>query len=285
MFEGIRKGLRELSWLSYYGGYRSGLRSTGNRSFDNFENADRVDGFVGDEEVGSADTVGEIERNTFVELEHAIRRERAANRQGRRAVREPLDRRRRDVIDLLDTPILGDRDSFQIENRIAGHNAVEVVREVLRHHHALPAAGRAADPIRPAWPVAVVDLDQILGRLRGDVDRTVGVVNDRLRVEKELVRNRQLAVFVPAVLARHSPAVSERRRQCSRGSGGKWYLALGAAATLEHEAAIPIRRNRQAHLKTCRLEHLSGCNRAFRMEIIAEGVRPEQDGFLREREL
>jgi hypothetical protein len=37
------------------------------------------------------------------------------------------------------------------------------------------------------------------------------VVNDRLRIEEKLVRDRQLAVFMPSVLARHGPTMSDRR--------------------------------------------------------------------------
>src|SRR5262249_55727506 len=43
--------------------------------------------------------------------------------------------------------------------------------------------------------------------------------------------------------------------------------------------------SRQTHLKACRLEHLNRGNRAFRMEIVIEGVRPEQDGVSSQRKL
>ena len=145
----------------------------------------------------------------------------------RRAVHDGRDRD-----DLLEAPGFGERNVGRQVERVARHDAVVVLREALRHRHALPAARRAADEVGALLRSAVVRVDQELRRLRGDVDRVVSPVLHRLRVGEEhvprddldvvqvggggagRVRRRQLRVGMAAVLARHDEAVSQDRQAC-----------------------------------------------------------------------
>ena len=62
----------------------------------------------------------------------------------------------------------------------AGDDAVVVVRKALRLHQALPSAGRAADEIRQARPVAVEGRDDRLGLDGHLVDRAIAEVDHEL---------------------------------------------------------------------------------------------------------
>jgi len=174
----------------------------------------------------------------------------------RAAVRKLLDRRRRDGLDRLHPPVLGERDRLQVIDRIAGDDAVVVIGKVLREHHALPAAGGAADEIGAVRGLPVVGVDQELGDLRRRVDRTVGVVVNRLRIEQELVGDGQILVLMPAVLAGDGPAAGECRRQRPGVAGRRGHCAFGAAATLKHETAVPL--HRQAHLEAVAIRETVG---------------------------
>ncbi len=132
--------------------------------------------------------------------------------QQRAAVRKLLDRGWRDGRNGLHAPILGERNRFQIIDRVSGHDAVEVVGKVLGKNHALATARGTADEVGMVRTLAIVGINQKFSGLRRDVDRTVGMVRDCLRIEKELVGNGQVFVLVPAVLACYGEAAG----QCGR---------------------------------------------------------------------
>ena len=75
------------------------------------------------------------------------------------------------------------------------------------------------------------------------------MIDDRLLLEEERIRDGQQAVFRPAILTRHRPTVCEGRGQRPCGPRGRGHGALRPAAALEHETAVPTGRRREAHFE------------------------------------
>jgi hypothetical protein len=125
--------------------------------------------------------------------------------QYRVAVGQLLYRLRRNGLDGLSGPKPAESDRFDIVNRGAGDNPVIIIGKILRHHHSLPATSGAADEIGAICLAAVKSVDQVLGSLRRDIDRTIGVIDDGLGIEEELGGVRKVRVLMSAVLARRLP--------------------------------------------------------------------------------
>jgi hypothetical protein len=96
---------------------------------------------------------------------------------------------------------------------------------------------------------AVKSVDPVLGSLRRDIDRTIGVIDDGLGIEEELGGVGKVRVLMSAVLARHCPATGETGSECPGNADGRRHRAFRAAATLEHEAPVPIGGRRETHLE------------------------------------
>src|SRR6202030_598615 len=110
-------------------------------------------------------------------------------------------RRRRNGVDRLVGPQPAQADSLAVIDRGAGNDPVIVIGKVLRHHHALPTAGGTADEIGAVCLAAVVGVDEMLGGSRREIDRTIGLVQPRLRIEEELAGGGKDLVLRSGVLA------------------------------------------------------------------------------------
>ena len=144
-------------------------------------------------------------------------------------------------------PGFGDSGFREFEAGRAGEDAVEVVRETLRHHHGFASAFGTADEVRAVGRFAVVDPEESFGGLS---DLIVGVVTEveaGLLVEAEgqgtvefrIVIN---GVIVPGVLGDNG--VSE-----SQGVGGLLALqisqriadvAIRPSPSFEEEPSVPV---------------------------------------------
>ncbi len=131
-------------------------------------------------------------------------------------------------------------------------DAVEVVREALRHHHGLAATRGAAYEVRMFIRSSVMLRDDLLCDHGDFGDGLVEKIQRSLLVlKKAAVEHRAL---VAGVGARHGESARERRTIARVLRAERWrYSAIESAAALKQELPIPVHGKRDCEADSIRL--------------------------------